>query len=140
MTTSIASYSPVMCFQVLEPAYIQSHSEYLKDRYKSTRFTTDQEEWPPDQPKHFTTLAMIHHEDGHTERNVITVTKVTQKIQSDDIDTIMSPSSSKIASPEQLQEQVKTSKDVNEIFAPNKDGQGPRGILIEGAPGIGKTV
>ena len=129
-----------MCFQVLEPACIQSHSEYLKDRYKSTRFTTDQEEWPPDQPKHFTTLAMIHHKDGHTERNVIAVTKVTQKIQSDEIDTIMSPSSSQMASPEQPQEQVKTSKDVQEIFAPNKDGQEPRRILIEGAPGIGKTV
>ena len=129
-----------MCFQVLEPACIQSHSEYLKDRYKNTRFTTDQEEWPPDQPKHFTTLAMIHHEDGHTERNVIAVTKVTQKIQSDDIDTIMSPSSSQMASAEQPQEQVKTSKDVQEIFAPNKDGQEPRRILIEGAPGIGKTV
>ena len=36
--------------------------------------------------------------------------------------------------------QSKTSKDVKEIFAPIKDGQYPRRILIEGAPGIGKTV
>ena len=100
----------------------------------------DQEEWPPDQPKHFTSLALIHHEDGHTERNVIAVTKVTQKSQSDDIDTIMPPSSLQMASPEQPQVQVKTSKDIKEIFAPNKDGQEPRSILIEGAPGIGKTV
>ena len=100
----------------------------------------DQEEWPPDQPKHFTSLALIHHEDGHTERNVIAVTKVTQKAQLDGTDTIMSPSSLQTASSEQPQVQVKTSKDIKEIFAPNKDDQEPCSILIEGAPGIGKTV
>ena len=131
----------MLYFQVLEPpACVQSHSLYLKDRYVSTRFMADQEEWPPDQPKHFTSLALIHHEDGHTERNIIAATKVTQKSQLDGTDTIMSPFSLQMASPEQPQVQVETSKDIKEVFAPNKDGQEPRSILIEGAPGIGKTV
>ena len=52
----------------------------------------------------------------------------------------MFPTCSQNTSSEQSQEQVKTSKDVKEIFAPGKDGQEPRSILIEGSPGIGKTV
>ena len=36
--------------------------------------------------------------------------------------------------------QSKTSKDIKEIFAPSEDGQEPHSILIEGAPGIGKTI
>ena len=42
--------------------------------------------------------------------------------------------------PEQSQKQVITSTDIKEIFAPGGDGHEPRSILIEGAPGIGKTI
>ena len=35
--------------------------------------------------------------------------------------------------------QVEASKDIKEIFASSKDGGEPHNILIEGAPGIGKT-
>ena len=48
----------------------------------------------------------------------------------------MSP---QITSLEQSQELVKGSKDIKEIFAPGEDGCEPHNILIEGAPGIGKT-
>ena len=36
--------------------------------------------------------------------------------------------------------QCKTSKDIKEIFVISEEGQEPRSILIEGPPGIGKTV
>ena len=49
----------------------------------------------------------------------------------------MPPTSSRNTSLEQSQ--IKTSKDIEEIFAPSKDGREPNSILIEGAPGIGKT-
>ena len=48
----------------------------------------------------------------------------------------MSPTS---ASLEQSEVQVEASKDIKEIFASGKDGCEPHNVLIEGAPGIGKT-
>ena len=54
------------------------YSDHLKHQYKHTRFFSGQEEWPPDQPKHFTSLALIHHKDGYATRDVIAVT--SQKI------------------------------------------------------------
>ena len=124
-----------MCcsFQGSEPADVRSHSDYLKGRYKCTRFTNEQDEWPPDQPKHFTSLALIHHKGGHTEREVIAITKAT------DNDDAMSSGN---ASSEPSQEQVKISKDIKEIFvlSEDDDDDGPHSILIEGAPGIGKTI
>ena len=52
----------------------------------------------------------------------------------------MFSTSSQDLSSEESREQVKRSKDVKEIFAPGEDGQEPCSILVEGAPGIGKTV
>ena len=122
-----------MCFKFLEPANVwELHSDHLKRHYVCTRFITEQEEWPPDQPKHFTSLALIHYKDGYTEREVIATHSA--------VDDIMSSTRSRNASSEQSEEQDKRSIDINEIFAPSEDGQEPCTILIEGAPGIGKTV
>ena len=115
-------------FSNLEPVNaLKVHSDHLKCYYKQTRFI--QEEWSPDPLKHFTSLALLHHKDVYAEREFI-VTHST-------VDDIFSTSSQ---SSENLQEQVKPSKDVEDIFAPSKDGQEPCSILLEGAPGIGKTV
>ena len=105
-------------------------SGYLKSRYVQTRFTSEGEKWPPDQPKHFTSLSLIHHKGGRTEKEVIAVTEATR---SGDTDAIMSSS-------QMFFTQSKTSKDIKEIFTPDEDGEDHRRILIEGAPGIGKTV
>ena len=70
-----------------EVAHIQSHSEHLKSRYKHTRFITEQEEWPPDQPKHFTSLALIHYKGGNTEREVIAIRKAARDTYVDDMTT-----------------------------------------------------
>ena len=105
-------------------------SDHLKSHYIQTRFTSEGGEWPPDQPKHFTSLTLIHHKDGRTQQEAIEITEATR---SGDIDKIMSSS-------HLLFSQRKTSKDIKEIFATNEEGQEPRSILIEGPPGIGKTV
>ena len=125
-------------FTDLEP--VGSFSKHLKERYKYRRFISDYEEWPPDQPKHFTTLAMIHHKSGRTEKEVIEITKATQ---SGKIDCVMSPFSQENDLSEESQEflrQTKASKDLTDLFLPSDDNQGTCSILIEGAPGIGKTV
>ena len=123
-------------FEGPEPTNVQSYSEHLKRHYKHTRFTTEQEEWPPDQPKHFTSLAFIHYRGGHTVREVIAFAKAIQSTHVDDLTFSTYPQNNSL---EESQDQVKTSKDIKEIFAPSKDACEPRCILIEGAPGIGKT-
>ena len=125
-----------------EPTHIwRLHSDHLKRCYVCTRFITTQEEWPPDQPDHFTSLALIHYKDGHTEREVISVLKNIHNYTVDEIMSMFPGDSQNVSSEEeQSQEQVKTTKDVKDIFASDEDGQEPCRILIEGAPGIGKTV
>ena len=105
-------------------------SDHLKSRYIQTRFTSEGGEWPPDQPKHFTSMTLIHSKDGCTHHEAIEITDATR---SGDIDKIMSSS-------HLLFSQSRTSKDIKEIFAASEEGQEPHSILIEGPPGIGKTI
>ena len=105
-------------------------SDHLKSHYVQTRFTSEGGEWPPDQPKHFTSLTLIHHKDGRTHHEAI---EIAETARSGDIDKIVSSS-------HLLFSQSKTSKDIKEIFVTSEEGQELRSILIEGPPGIGKTV
>ena len=112
-------------------------SNHLKSHYVSTRFTSEGKEWPPDQPKYFTNLSLIHHKGVRTQREAIAIAEATQ---SGDIDAIMSSTCEQTNSLKESHmffSQSKTSKDIKDIFPPSEDGQD---ILIEGAPGIGKTV
>ena len=114
-------------------------SDHLKRRYVQTRFTSKGGEWPPDQPKHFTSLTLIHHKDGRTQDEIIAIAEATR---SGDIDAIMSSTCEQNSFKESnmFLSQSKTSKDIKEIFAASEEGQEPCSILIEGPPGIGKTV
>ena len=113
-------------------------SDHLKSHYIQTRFTSEGGEWPPDQPKHFTSLTLIHHKDGSTQDEIIAIAEATR---SGDIDAIMSSTcENSFKESNMFLSQSKTSKDIKEIFAVSEEGQEPRSILIEGSPGIGKTV
>ena len=105
----------------------------LQAEYKATRYISLADEWPPDQPKHFTAIALIHHQEKPSQQEAIGVANlVKQGIRSclklpsnvNNIDT-MKPD--------------KITKDISEVFTP-KGGNVTESILIEGAPGIGKTV
>ena len=112
------------------------------------RFNTDEETWPPDQPKNFTPLVLIHHQGQHSMKQA---TAVAQLIQTGDIDEITSLASNpsvpkhhpKLDSHEPLQEVLNSStvtKELAEILAPLEQSKDPQFILIEGAPGIGKSI
>ena len=108
------------------------------------RFNADEETWPPDQPKNFTPLTLIHHQGQHTTKQA---TAVAQLIQTGDIDEITSLASNRSVpkhhhKPEPLQEVLDSStvtKELAEILAP-LESKDPQFILIEGAPGIGKSI
>ena len=133
MITCIGGYRTIIILECVVKV-----SDRLKSGYIRTRFTTEGGEWPPDQPKHFTSLTFIHHKDGLTQKEILAMAEV---YRSGDIDAIMSSACEQNSFKESnmLFSKSKTSKDITEIFAAGEDGQEPHSILIEGSPGIGKT-
>ena len=112
-------------------------NDYLQKDYINSRYSHSVDEWPPYQPRHYTTLALIHHKNKSTDATVISVTQelvVAGKI---------------LPKAEDLSSQVpniysNTSKKISDIFTSVTASDGhtikPSIILIEGAPGIGKTI
>ena len=107
--------------------------------YINSRYSPTVDEWPPYQPKHYTTLALIHHKDRTTGAIVITVTQelaVTGKFQG------LSASGGSISRMPNVFSN--TTNNISDIFVSVTASDGhtvnPSIILIEGAPGIGKTV
>lgn len=113
-------------------------TKHLRTLYKSTQFITAKDEWPPDQPKHFTTVVLIHHKNRRTKKELIALIEAAKSgdiIQASQCEENFSSASNKGVS--------KTLKDISEIFVPVSDSniadENPYTILIEGVPGIGKT-
>ena len=106
----------------------------LRDDYMESIHSYDENEWPPNQPKTVVNVTLIHYEDSHTEQELI------------EISTRRKKGASAI---DELAHHCKVTKDIAKIF--NADfinseeaiatcSESPKFILIEGAPGIGKTV
>ena len=119
----------------------------VKAVYKATRFSVAKDTWPPQMTKEYTPLVLLHHEDEHTIKDVTTITKALHKGAISDV--VSATSSEPIAkrpglhSHDKLGEALKASKtttDISEILAPLEVSDKAQTILIEGAPGIGKTI
>ena len=114
-------------------------------------FNVDEEKWPPDQPENFIPLVLIHH---HGKYSIKETTEIAQLIQTHDIDEITSLASNqsvpkqhqypKLDSHEPLQrvslDRSTVTEELTEILAPLEQSEGPQFVLIEGVPGIGKSV
>lgn len=131
----------------------------LKEHYKETQFTgPDEDIWPnwPDKPKLFTSIALVHHKNkGKSKKEVKVMAKYRH---SGGVSTMppKAPSRSRLLSLRQNMRSRCTEltaeylahntihKDVADIFKPvdatdSADLHSPRVVLIDGAPGIGKT-
>ena len=102
--------------------------KHLHTMYKETMLITSKEEWPPEQPKHFTAVILIHHKNRRSKRELIALIEAAKT--SDIFQANLSTSRSVI-----------TLKDVSEIFLSSSTSaeDKPHTVLIEGVPGIGKT-
>ena len=109
----------------------------LKEMSKNNRYKADlkDDNWPVATPKHFTSVALIHHKGERTKREVLDIANL-QKRGNFDLD--------KIHTDGEYFKQSKCSKNISDIFAKVKCADGttkcPGIILIEGVAGIGKTV
>ena len=108
---------------------ISKVAERLQECSKAKRYNVSKEDWPPFQPKHFTGVALIHFEKGHTVRR--------------DIEVIAETQHKGLTEPLAIEDVniVPTAKNLSQIFTNvETTGNCPTIILIEGAPGIGKTT
>ena len=117
-------------------------NDFLQKCYINSRYSPTVDEWPPYQPRQYTTLALIHHKNKCTGAAVISITeelavagKIKPKLE------VSSSVNSKSQTPNIYSN---TTKNISDIFVSVKASDGltinPCIVLIEGAPGIGKTV
>ena len=118
-------------------------NNHLQSCYINSRYSPTVDEWPPYQPRHYTTLALIHHKDKCTDATVISVTQelaVAGKFQH----KVEGFSSSADSASQKPNIYSNATKNISDIFISVTASDGltinPCIILIEGAPGIGKTV
>ena len=133
-----------MCSLVIVVSQLSGN---VKAVYKATRFSVANNTWPPEVPKEYTPLVLLHHEDEHTIKDVTTITKALHKGA---ISAVVSATSNEpiakrpwLHSHDKLGDALKASKattDISEILAPLELSDKAQTILIEGAPGIGKTI
>ena len=102
----------------------------------------DDNTWPPEQPTNFTPLLLVHYQGQRTPEQVRAMAELTC---TGDIGKVVSvtPIKQDMYSHEESQKVLGTSrasKDIEEILAPLEKSEQPFLILIEGAPGIGKSV
>ena len=107
------------------------------------RFAVEEDAWPPKQPKQFTPLLLVHHQGEHN----IKQSTALAKLQSGGIDHLTStdsvPKCHQLDSHESLTEVLdasKMTKQLVDILAPLEDSNNPQFVLVEGLPGIGKSM
>jgi len=108
-------------------------SNRLKQLSIHSRFAVDEQSWPPNQPKEFTPLLLIHHQGKYTfeQATALQLAKSTQSgnnVQSSDESLRKALDSSK------------TTKQLVDILALLRKNSSSQFILVEGLPGIGKSL
>lgn len=114
-------------------------SDKLREMNEQIHSRTEEDTWPPDKPKQFTPLVLIHHKTQHTEEES---TELAMIVHSGRITEVVS-GHARTSSQKPLREVLEGStvtKDVVEILSPLEKEEKPQLVLIEGAPGIGKSV
>lgn len=124
-------------------------SNHARKIYKRTRYELSKDTWPPEQPENFTPVLLMHHQ-GH--RSLKETNALTETIYSLDLNDVVFATNNQyiITQHPKLKFHVgcfqkflntsKVTKDVKEILVPLEESEDPQLILIEGAPGMGKTI
>ena len=112
-----------------------------------TRFMVDDNAFPPEQPTNFTPLLLIHRQGHRTREEVISMAKL---MHSGDISKVaMVPGKQSTVKRDtqgghekfhRASDTSRATKQIEEILAPLERSKESTFILVEGAPGIGKTV
>ena len=132
----------------------QVKAELQKD-YMETREVNEDNEWPPNQPRTIVNVALIHYKGRRTQQELIEISS-RHKVGTDAVDELVGKKSRKYDGRITVGKSAGRSiaahtshtgitKTIGDVFAANPDSSDkcnapPKHVLIEGAPGIGKTV
>ena len=124
------------CYFFIVPLVLEHFGKQLRGAYKTMRKRPQREEWPPYQPTSIVNVTVIHYKSRQTQQLI----KISEHLKTG------SSGISKLESSPPLDSAV--TKNISEIFKAdpadqteaNTKSESPKLILIEGAPGIGKTV
>ena len=115
----------------------------VRERNIQERFISDEETWPPDQPTYFTPLTVIY-QDNCTLKQTGAIIPM---ILLDDHSSVTNKKSIpkhrlRLESYNSIQDEFRDTftKEFMEIIAPLEQVKDPQLILIEGPPGIGKSI
>ena len=132
------------CFYTGPPVFDTLHDN-LCGTYKETRYKPVGAEWPPNQPKCIVSVALIHYKGKRTRQELFAIAQ-RHKDGATAIDQLSNQASTV---KKQRLDHSHVTKDIADIFTADPMDQSedstdlnmpPKRILIEGAPGIGKTV
>ena len=101
------------------------------------RFKVDKDTWPPGQPHSFTPLLLVHHEGRQRMDQAVEVAKLVHR---GDVTSLATEQLVHTKLDDHAQHVSKVTKEVTKILAPLEEQEEPQFIMIEGAPGIGKSV
>ena len=114
-------------------------ADYAKDVIENNRYIgicPGEDKWPPNSFDVVVSVAMITYNDRPSERHYIKIAKKGSYAVDKTVKKyFQAPSAKKVR-----QDKVKVIKDISKIFDIDTEGKKPKCILIEGAPGIGKTI
>ena len=117
---------------------------YFTGMYCETRYKPVGAEWPPNQPKSIVSVALMHYRSGRTQQELIAIAE-WHKEGSSAVDKLVPEPPAK----KPHLDHSRITKDITDIFsedpidAASTSGTSsklPKHVLIEGAPGIGKTA
>ncbi|XP_065913093.1 NACHT, LRR and PYD domains-containing protein 3-like isoform X2 [Dysidea avara] len=114
----------------------------LSDRVRQlsiqTRFSVDEDAWPPNRPKDFIPVLLIHHQGEHTVEQAAAL-QLAESVQLGGVHPKHYPQDSHQSLREAL-DNSKTTKQLVDILAPLQESDDAHLILVEGLPGIGKSL
>ena len=121
VTEIINTFNKSLCNrkESTESAAVEELENKLKEQHIITRYKSSQDDWFS-MPEHFTSVALIHQKKHKTKREIIAFANMHLKGN--------------------FTESGKITTDIAEIFKSVECNDNPYTLLIEGAPGIGKTV
>ena len=120
----------------------------MRELYKRTRFTAKGAEWPPLQAKIFVSVALVHYKGKRTQQEYFEIARI-QKEGATAIDNFTSSTYTGSSSKKPRLDYSRVTTKITDVFAADptdltktstSSTKTPKHILIEGAPGIGKTV
>ena len=119
--------------------------EYLRSNYIETRYIPEGKEWPPNQPKYYVNLGVIHYQGSRTQEEMAMGAYHYKHLEI--ANHIKEESSNGSTCQPGFSNKFRITRELIDLFTMDQcvdkaksTDHFPRSILIEGAPGIGKTI